>query len=384
MRSVSMRSVSMRSVSIRAVGVTAAVAGLGLGLGVPAAGAAAGAAVTRVAVRPGPATAAAWHPVGPAGVDGRVTALTAVSHGGRTYEWAFVTPGNAVVTGYPSVYARTGDGAWAKSAVPGSKAGESFVAATALSPTRVLAFSQLPGTGSRVWLWTAGKWSVMKTFAADIAAASVLGADDVWVFGGAIFDGGTLGVWHYNGHTWARLSGSLEGGSATSATSAWAFGGKAVAHYNGKKWTLTSLAALLPARNGYGGPHLTAVLATSATDVYAIGTGGSEVNGGPGAVVLRYDGHSWRKVASYPALTPEALVSGDGHGGAWFPVYIAASSVLLHSVNGSDKLTATALPGEDEIESLATIPGTTRELAGGFADNTSGNPPAYARIDLYS
>jgi hypothetical protein len=71
-------------------------------------------------------------------------------------------------------------------------------------------------------------------------------------------------------------------------------------------------AGRLPARNGYGGPHLTSVAATLAGSVYAVGTGGSEVNGGPGAVLLRYDGHSWQRVASYPAETPSSLISGDG------------------------------------------------------------------------
>jgi len=356
------------------MGVTAAVVGLGLGLGVPSAGAA-------VAT---PAKAPAWHSVGPARVSGSVTALTAASHAGKTYEWAFVTPGNAITKGLPSVYARTGTGSWVRSSIPGSKAGESFFAATALSPTQVLAFSRLSGSGSRVWLYNGRHWSVIKTFSGEIGSASVLAANDVWVFGGGSFGSGNVGVWHFNGHAWTQLSRTLQGGSATSATSAWAFSGKTVAHYNGKKWTFTSLARLLPARNGYGGSHLTSMFASAANDVYAVGTGGSEHNGGPGAVVLQYNGHAWAKVASSSGLTPLSLISGDGHGGVWFPMYIAASSSLLHYVNGSHRVTATALPRVDEIESLATIGGSTQELAGGFAYNTASNAAPFARIDLYS
>lgn len=364
----------MKGLSLKAVGAATAVVGLGIGLGVPTAGAAVSAA---------PAKAPVWHAVGPARAAGSVTALTAVRHGGNAYQWAFVKTGNAVALGYPAVYKRVNGGTWAKSSIPGSKDGETFVAATAISPTHVLAFSQLAHKGTRVWLWNGTKWSVIKTFGADVAAASVLGANDVFVFGGNI--GGTLGVWHYNGHAWTQLSKTLQGGSATSATSAWAFSGKTVAHYNGKKWTYTNLTALLPRTNAYGGVHLTSVFAASPSDVYAISTGGGMVNGGPGEVVLQYNGRTWHKVASRAGEDPLAVVSGDGHGGVWFPVYIAASSVLLHYANGSGKLTATTLPGINEIESLATLAGSTpQELAGGFAYHTSGNPPTYATIDLYS
>ena len=90
--------------------------------------------------------------------------------------------------------------------VPGQRS-ERVVTAAATSPTDVWAFSGLANQGSRVFRLVKSKWAVVKTFRLPIASATVLSSKDVWVFGTAD-DSGTarLGVYHYNGHTWTRVS----------------------------------------------------------------------------------------------------------------------------------------------------------------------------------
>lgn len=351
-----------------------------------AAGAAAAASIGLGAAAASAAVSPAWHSVGRAGVSGTVTALTAVTHIGKTGEWAFVATSN----GYPSVYSRSGSQSWAKTTLPGSKAGEAFVAATAISPTHVLAFTRLAGAGGRVWQFNGKNWTVIKTFNAQIGAASVLNGNDVYVFGVIPKPGaGTLGVWHYDGHTWQQIASTLQVGSAVSATNAWAVSGTMVAHFNGTKWTGTNLAKLLPAKTRLNNPHLANVIATSAVTAYAIGTGGTQTTGGP-VVVLQYNGHTWSKVAQYSLGAPAPQASTDGHGGLWIPVGGASTPlVMLHYVNGSYRLANVSLPVSatkpgSTINSITRIPGTTQEIAGGSSPNAGGNPPTFADILLYS
>jgi hypothetical protein len=113
------------------------------------------------------------------------------------------------------------------------------VTAGANSPSDVWAFaSQLNGI-SRVLHYNGKAWSVAKTFGAPIGGASVAGKNDIWVFGAASFGRPALGAWHFNGHTW--------------------------------KLTVTGIIALSPG------------------NVYAIGNGSLQDEGGP-TVILHFNG----------------------------------------------------------------------------------------------
>jgi len=329
----------------------------------------AGTAVAGTAVaQAAPATPAAWHIVKQvhSGAAGDFTAVVAT---GKSAGWAFNGNTLAAPSTKPTAWKRSGS-TWTRASFPGRR-GEEVVAADATSPTDVWAFTEV-GAGSRVLRWNGHKWSVVKTFGQPIGGASVVSGKDVWVFGQAEINQ-QLGVWHYNGRRWSRLSTSLDGGSALSATSAWAFRGTAVYHYNGHTWAKTSVAKQLPGKlpNGLNDPILTGIYAQSATSVYAVGNGQAEDEGGP-TVILHYNGHGWSKVAQGNfgyGTQPSQQISPDGHGGLWLPMpgFGGFSSYVLHYSGGT--LTEPALPhgaqGID-VESIAKVPGTTEMLAGGF------------------
>jgi len=357
-----------------------ATAGL-LALAAPAASAAS----TAPAANTGPATAPKWHIV--KSVTAGAGMFTAVVATGKATGWAF--DGQfASVTG-PTAWQLKG-GKWTQDAFPGEPA-ETVVAAGASSPSDVWAFTQA-GTGSRVLHYNGTAWSVAKTFGAQIGGASVAGKNDVWVFGADMFGMKALGAWYFNGHTWRLTGANLQGGSALSPTDVWAFSGTKVYHFNGSRWASTQLNSLLPAKMLLNGPAITGIIALSAENVYAIGNGNAEDEGGP-TVVLHYNGSKWAKVATGDfgygtTASGSQQVSSDGASGLWLPMpgTDGQKSYIVHYAAG--KLTPATLPGSSRgigVVSVSRMPGTTDELAGG--DTYTAPTPGVnqvARILMYS
>jgi hypothetical protein len=326
----------------------------------------------------------AWHIVKQvhSGEFGQFSAVVAV---GKTGGWAF----NGITK--PTAWRRNGS-TWTRVAFPG-KPNETVVAAKASSPTNVWAFTA--GNGSRALHWNGSQWTVARSFSQQIGGAVVLNRDDVWVFGQPIFPGNGLGTWHFNGHVWTHVSSGagLQGGSALSASSIWAFGGNKVAHWNGHTWTRTSVAGLLPVKikpTGLNNPSVTAIYAQSANNIWAIGNGEDEDDGGP-LVVLHYNGHRWSRVARSITLGGDGVlgqVAPDGARGLWFPMPTAqggGKSYIVHYSNGH--LTAAALPvaaTKINIQSIAAIPGTARALAGGFTHGANGSNVVSVILQLTS
>jgi hypothetical protein len=334
-------------------------------VGVLAIGAAAAAAASTGSASTGPATAPKWRTTESVKTNqfGEFTAVVAT---GKTTGWAFDGDGFDVA---PAGYQLSG-GAWKKAPFPGKK-DEEVITAAATSPSNVWAFTQGNGTASRVLHYNGHTWSVVKTFGDQIAGASVLAANDVWVFGMPAYPNEpALGVWHYNGSTWTRLSKTIQGGSALSAGNVWGFAGVDVEHWNGVRWTATSVKSLLPAKSNQelNDPQVTGILALSAKNVYAIGNGVLEDEGGP-TVVLHYNGSKWTRLAEGNfGFDAGPEFSYDGSGGLWIPMFgpDSGSSYLVHYSAG--KLTAAALPvaaSKIVVAAVSQIPGTTQQLAGG-------------------
>jgi hypothetical protein len=311
-----------------------------------------------------------WHVVKRvhSGGTGDFTAVVAV---GKTGGWAF----NGISK--PTAWKRDG-GSWTQVSFPG-RSGEEVVAAGASSASNVWAFTD-GGSTARALRWNGSSWSAVRSFTGQIGGAAVISKTDVWVFGEPVFPGAGMGTWHYNGHTWAKVASGhgLEGGSALSAGSIWAFDGTKVAHWNGHTWKRTSVSSLLPPKTELNDPAVVGIDAQSVGNVYAVGSGNLEDEGGP-TVILHYNGHSWAKVAQGSfgvGTSPLQQVASDGHGGLWLPMPAAGAerSYLVHYAAG--KLTAAALPTgprKISVESVAHIPGTTQMLAGGFT-HASNNP----------
>jgi hypothetical protein len=327
--------------------------------GLLAAGGTGAAAVASAA----PASAPRWHVVKTVQTDfsGDMTAVVAT---GKTTGWAF--DGYASASG-ETAWERSG-ATWKKVAFP-AKSNDYVVTAGATSPSNAWAFTNNIFAAARALKWTGSKWAVMKTFPGLglIGAASVVAGNDVWVFGQPGSSG--TGVWHYNGRGWSRVSKSLSGGSALAWNDAWAFGGTSVDHWNGHGWASTSVKSLLPAKQNLNDPQVAGILALSDKNVYAIGNGDLEDEGGP-VVVLHYNGTKWTKVAQGSfGFGPDPEFSYDGNGGLWLPMDgpFEGTSYLVHYTGG--KLIKAAVPVSPAaltIRSTARVPGSTQQLAGGF------------------
>lgn len=276
---------------------------------------------------------------------------------GKTSGWAFLN--NSKVA-----YERTSATAWKKVAFPGT--GGTVHVAGASSPSNVwAALKSSTGQSTKLYRWNGRSWAAAKSLTGSLTGISVLGPNDVWVFGGS------AGVTHFNGRTWTKVSSTLTGGSALSDNNVWAYNGTNVDHYNGHRWTATNVASLLPAQlAGHGPSALTNILALAPNNVYATGEGDQTPRGGPGAV-LHFNGHTWTKAAesgSFATISGESLTS-DGKGGFWissesFPSRLEGA--LFHYSAG--QITEVNLGAF--AYSVSHVPGTAGALAAGFQAGT--------------
>ena len=300
--------------------------------------------------------APSWHPVLSVQGGGQTDAVVAT---GKTTGWAFLTNGAA--------YHRVGATAWNKVAFPGTNGYVNPAAASSRSNVWAAFQSTIGGSGSQVDRWDGRQWSTVKSLPGSVTSLRVLGPDDVWVFGGA-------GVFHFNGHRWAKVSSpALSGGSLTSDRDVWAYHGTQIEHYDGPKWAETSLVGLFPAGTELRfAPVLTGVLALAPDNVFATGVGWAGVGGGP-AVVLHFNGHRWSLAAAGPAyiINSATTLAPDGHGGLWMTSDTHENAeVLLHYSAGQ------FANANEPFMSVASIPGTTEAL-GGNASPVTTTPTVY-------
>ena len=158
-----------------------------------------------------------------------------------------------------------------------------------------------------------GAWSVVASPAVpggELDAVAPRAGDDVWAVGAvpSSFAGSRKRrrplVEHWDGRRWtvvpsARVSGELDAVAAIAADDAWAVGWSEdvpalIEHWDGRSWN--RVAVPWPAR-------LRGVAATSATDVWAVGSNDS------GALVLHWDGTRWSRVARRQKASLEAVVA---------------------------------------------------------------------------
>jgi hypothetical protein len=250
----------------------------------------------------------AWSVAGRGSANLSPDAITATGPGSA---WTFTDgPGKL-----PIAWRLTGS-TWSRVAFPGHR-GELVDSATSSSLSDAWAFSD-----RLAMHWDGRAWRVVRGFPARHVDSVVdLGRSNVWVFTRLYPDTGSAdGTWHYDGHTWSRVPAArgLEGATAVSATDIWAYGGSVLAHWNGKTWTRTSVASLLPRRTQYCGPMVTNLLAQSATSAWALGWQGCQDTGGA-AVLLHYAGGRWHRAARLGNVDPSAILPVQG-GGVWLRV----------------------------------------------------------------
>jgi hypothetical protein len=275
--------------------------------------------------------------------------VSAVAATGPATGWAFMRSGS-------TAYERTGATAWKKVTLPGISGGVGHAEASSSSNVWA-AGTPTVGTGSQLDRWNGKQWTKVRAFPAGITALSVLGPNDVWVSGG--------GVFHFNGRTWAQVSKNLQGASALSGSSVWAFSGEQVDFYNGRKWTATSVARLLPTTAKEAPPLVSGIIALASNNVYAVGEGSQISAGGGPAVVLHFNGRSWSRVAVGPDVVGfGASLAADGTGGVWVVSDTHQNEQELFHYSAG-KLTVVTLPTASAF-SVSRIPGTSKALVGGF------------------
>ncbi len=252
---------------------------------------------------------------------------------------------------------------WSQVRFPSGVNRSGMSCAGASSPTDVWAFSGAgasggnpPSTVSALRL-RAARWVVVKDFPGSyVTGCNVLGATNVWVFGGAVAGlGPAIGTWHLRGSRWTQIkTGNLVlfTASAVSAKDIWAAGADishsprnqpVVARWNGSSWReIRSIGAALPGPTSTTLVGLDDIKAMSARNVWVLATvvRGSAVS----FVVVHWNGHNWSRVSpGSPGYYLPTAVS-DGHGGWWSVPYLPNRPVryLLHRAQG--RWTRFALP----------------------------------------
>jgi hypothetical protein len=292
-----------------------------------------------------------WHTVLSVPTSAEPNSFEMVVATGRTSGWAFLQNGT-------SAYERTGATTWKKVPFPGRNL-VLHMAAGASSPSNVWASFYGAGEPSVLYHWNGQTWTAAKTLQTPLNSISVLGRDDVWVFGG--------GAFHFNGRTWTQVSSTVTSGSALSDNNVWAVNGTNVEYFNGRAWSATNVASLLPP-TGNSPSTLDSILALAPNNVYATGTGERTSEGGTAGVLLHFNGRTWARVAvsiTLVDLSNDALTS-DGEGGVW--IESRSFPGLFHYSGG--QLTAANLGGASS-EWVSRIPGTTEALSGGFSTSAA-------------
>jgi hypothetical protein len=291
---------------------------------------------------------------------------------GRTSGWAFLSSSQVA-------YERIGTTRWKTVALPGK--GGAVKVAGATSPSNVWA-AYVTATGTRLDHWNGRAWTTVKSFPGQVTGVSVLGPNDVWVFGGLTnkTTKAPQGVFHFNGRGWTQVTSAFQGGYALSDRSVWTYSGTTIGHFDGRRWTETNVAGLFPAKTAgeYTSPVLTGIIALAPDNVYAVGEGPIGPHSANG-VILHFNGRNWSRAAMGPFLsTTGQQLASDGKGGLWLSAgNVEGPSLLFHYSAG--KVTTVTLPGSQGFptasDSVSRIPGTAEALSGGSTYNPS-NPAA--------
>jgi hypothetical protein len=349
----------------RAVAAAAAATALAMAgaAAVPASAAGAAGGHGQLAVAKSAATARSWQRAlsvhSPSD-----SAFTAVTATGRRRAWAFQSPGDASVA--PAAWRLAGS-RWSRVSFPG-RAGQTVAAAGASSARNVWAFTQ-DGARSRAFRWNGTSWQGAGSFSRDVGATVVLSHRNVWAFGAPDSARSGLGARHYNGSTWRRVPSGhgLNSGSALSARSIWAVGGKQVAHWNGHVWSRTSVAAIIPPNTQFCHPTVTGIYARSANSVWAVGLGNCEDEIGPG-FLLHYNGQHWRRVARSSSFGAPVAVAPDGRSGLWIPSFTGSGGPVHMTHYSGGRVQNVPMPvGARRLRLLgiATVRQTTTSFAVG-------------------
>lgn len=328
----------------------------------------------------------------------------AIDAGSADNAWAVENCTRPCHTGHDGYTLRHWNGkAWAvvNSSLPDENAAEG-VGLLGLAPgaksTPWALYSYKTYSQPAVARWTGSSWSKPTLLASHalIDTSVAPSASSVWAFGFIEGTGKPYTV-HYNGKTWSRAAGpgiQVISASAASADDIWVIGSTpgaaksawpmVVSHWNGTKWTTSTLPRVSVAGKNKGEPL--SIVADGADDAWALGyregPDGSIVPN-EGMILYHWNGARWSSV-TFPYQESQAFtISPDGQGGiwAWDEVDPGHHDYLVHdSASGHWSEVTMPRPAgafSAQIYSITPIPGTTSLWAGGVASvpiPVGGNP----------
>ena len=171
--------------------------------------------------------------------------------------------------------------------------------------------------------WDGTQWSVFPSppfnkpgESAQLSAITAISANDIWVVGGAAFDGSGGNLFeHWDGTAWTPSIVFLGGGIAAGAASSdatddvWAVGSSGlssaqastfVAHFNGTVWRS------VPSPNVGNSSAFNGVVALAPNDVWAVGSSTAALHDPTLTLIEHYDGTEWSVVPS-PNVGPNSM-----------------------------------------------------------------------------
>jgi hypothetical protein len=288
--------------------------------------------------------------------------------------------------------------------------GGRFYAVAATSSRNAWAVG-LQSANSLIMHWSGSKsepyrWRVSyKKSVGYFLGVAATSASNAWAVGGSNWfsPSGTVAM-HWNGKKWSRVATPTPGGTgyfnavaAISADNAWAVGllgpgpgvpsatRPLIEHWNGTRWTTVKFPE--PASGG----QFSAVTATSASNVWAVGhTGATSEGNGQQTLIEHWNGERWTRVPSPdPAGVGNTLagVTATAAGNAWADginntgtVY---HSLILHWNGTRWAVVASPSPSGDTNLTAIAAASRTNAWAVGMTNPTrcsNGGPPCETAI----
>jgi hypothetical protein len=239
--------------------------------------------------------------------------------------------------------------------------------------------------GGYVVHWNGTRWSVARRWSqhTPITGVTALSPTDVWVFGTTTAGLSGMGTWHFNGQSWARVSGpasEIYRASAVSRHDIWAVAanrkGGFIEHYNGRRWRAVRTGQAI------GRTRLDDVLAVSRSSVWVVGN--LQDRQGDGRLILaHFNGRDWTRISTpWHADTGRLAPAPDG--GVWVTADNTGASdtaLIGHLCPGCHASWAVVKWGEGSgISDIAVSRRTgTVWLSGGFLTRTGGDAAVWCR-----
>jgi hypothetical protein len=165
--------------------------------------------------------------------------------------------------------------------------------------------------GRYVLHWNGKEWRLAREWpSGQITGLTAVSTRDVWIFGTTTDGSRIVGTWHFDGTTWRPVTGaagSIYRASAVSQNDIWAIGANSgadvILRYDGRTWSRVRTG---PALNGIQPED---ILAVSNRDVWVAGTENTRA-GWPRLELAHWNGSYWSRLPHGPTAWAGRLATG--------------------------------------------------------------------------